>query len=241
MALDPGLPVRDGFRLRGTSVSRLETFVDAAFAFGVTMLVISAGSMPSSMPELIAALHRVPTFGVCFLLLMMLWWAHNQWSRRFGIETGNTACLSLLFVFVMLVWIYPLRIVFGGAMHFFTRRWVPMEIELTSSADLQTCFQIYGVGFGALNAILWALNRKALRMKDELELDTVEVLETRRAIGVHAIHAAVATFSVFLTFFLVDAQSIWVALPGFAYVLTGVAMSWHHARFHRMRAKLSPG
>ena len=31
----------DGFRLRGTSVSRLETFVDAAFAFGVTMLVAS--------------------------------------------------------------------------------------------------------------------------------------------------------------------------------------------------------
>lgn len=186
------------------------------------------------------ALHRVPTFAVCFLVLTMLWWAHNQWSRRFGIETGNTACLSLLFVFVMLVWIYPLRLVFGSAMHFFTAGWVPQEIQLDSSADLQTCFQIYGVGWAALNAILMMLNRSALRMKDELQLDDVELLETRRAIGVHVIHACVAALSIVLTFFVVDSESIWMALPGFAYVLTGVGMSWHHARFHKMRAKLAP-
>ena len=28
------------------------------------------------------------------------------------------------------------------------------------------------------------------------------------------------------------------ALPGLVYALTGIALSWHHTRFHRMRAKL---
>jgi uncharacterized membrane protein len=239
MALDPSLPVRDGFRLRGTSVSRLETFVDAAFAFGVSMLVISAGTIPSNMQELTTALHRVPTFAVCFLQLTMFWWAHNLWSRRFGIETGNTACMSLFFVFVMLVWVYPLRLVLGGAMNFFTGGWVPFEIQLETSSDLQTCFQVYGVGSAALNAILWSLNRTALKTKDELELDAVEVLETRRSMGVHAIHVAVATLSILMTFFVMNSNSLWMALPGFVYVLTGVGMSWHHSRFHKMRAKLA--
>lgn len=35
------LPVRDHFRLRGEAMTRLETFVDAAFAFAVTLLVVS--------------------------------------------------------------------------------------------------------------------------------------------------------------------------------------------------------
>jgi uncharacterized membrane protein len=238
MALDPGLPMRDGFRLRGTSVSRLETFVDAAFAFGVTLLVISAGTIPATMPDLMLAMRHVPTFGICFLQLTMLWWAHNLWSRRFGIETGNTACLSLLFVFVMLIWIYPLRLVIAGALNYFTGHWVPTEIKLDSSADLQVCFQIYGVGFALLSLMMMMLNRTALKMKDELELDAVEVLETRRSMGVHAIHAAVAALSVFLTFFVMNSESIWMALPGFVYVLTGVGMSWHHSRFHKLRAKL---
>ena len=35
------LPRLRGFRLRGLEMTRLETFIDAAFAFSVTMMVIS--------------------------------------------------------------------------------------------------------------------------------------------------------------------------------------------------------
>jgi hypothetical protein len=34
-----GLPHLNGFRLRGMQMTRLETFIDAAFAFAITMLV----------------------------------------------------------------------------------------------------------------------------------------------------------------------------------------------------------
>ena len=36
-----GLPRLNGFRLRGMQMTRLETFIDAAFAFAISMLVIA--------------------------------------------------------------------------------------------------------------------------------------------------------------------------------------------------------
>ena len=72
------LPVKDGFRLRGESISRLETFVDAAFAFSLSMLVILVGTLPMDVPELFLALRKVPTFAACFLLITMFWSGHNH-------------------------------------------------------------------------------------------------------------------------------------------------------------------
>ena len=43
-----GLTVEDRFRLRGLEVTRLDTFVDAAFAFVLTLLVISFDAIPSN-------------------------------------------------------------------------------------------------------------------------------------------------------------------------------------------------
>jgi uncharacterized membrane protein len=44
---------------RGEKVTRLEAFVDAAFAFSVTLLVISGDKIPTSVDELIQALNHV--------------------------------------------------------------------------------------------------------------------------------------------------------------------------------------
>jgi hypothetical protein len=39
------LPRLRGFRLRGMKMTRLETFIDAAFAFAISMLVIAANQV----------------------------------------------------------------------------------------------------------------------------------------------------------------------------------------------------
>lgn len=64
-----GLPVEGGVRQRGEQVTRLETFVDAAFAFAVTLLVVSFDAMPSSFAELYDALRRLPAFLAGFAIL----------------------------------------------------------------------------------------------------------------------------------------------------------------------------
>jgi len=84
------MPVQQGFRLRGTQMTRLETFLDAAFAFATTMLVISAGEIPKNYPELILALKEIPSFLASFLIIMLFWIGHRTWSRRYGLEDMNT-------------------------------------------------------------------------------------------------------------------------------------------------------
>jgi hypothetical protein len=49
------LPRLGGFRLRGVEMTRLETFIDAAFAFAITMLVIAAQQIPDDIETLLAA------------------------------------------------------------------------------------------------------------------------------------------------------------------------------------------
>lgn len=234
------LRVQDGFRLRGESVSRLETFVDAAFAFAVTMMVISVGSFPSSVNELKAALHRAPTFAVTFLILILFWIAHNRWSRRYGLETARTTLLSLTLVLVVLIWLYPLRMVIGGGLSFMSGGWVPSEMSLRTAGELQDCFLIYGVGFAALSLILIALHRAALGAADELGLDALERLETRREIGSHLILLGFALLSMLLTFVVREQDNFLAALPGFLYALIGPAMQIHHTRFHKLRKALPP-
>ncbi len=53
------LPTENGFRQRGMQMTRLETFTDAAFAFAVTLLVISVDDVGCS----VAFLHK----GLCEL------------------------------------------------------------------------------------------------------------------------------------------------------------------------------
>ncbi|MGB9155391.1 MAG: hypothetical protein WCB20_02790, partial [Chthoniobacterales bacterium] len=43
------LPRRGGFRLRGLEMTRLESFVDAAFAFAVSLLVIAGQQVPDDL------------------------------------------------------------------------------------------------------------------------------------------------------------------------------------------------
>jgi hypothetical protein len=56
------LPRLGGFRLRGLEMTRLETFIDVAFAFAITMLVIAAQQIPDDIETLLAAFKNVPAF-----------------------------------------------------------------------------------------------------------------------------------------------------------------------------------
>src|SRR5216110_3988400 len=80
------LPRLGGFRLRGIAMTRLETFIDAAFAFAITMLVIAAQQIPDNIQALLAAFKNVPTFVCSIAVLGIFWRGHWSWSRRYGLE-----------------------------------------------------------------------------------------------------------------------------------------------------------
>ena len=218
------LRVQQGFRLRGEAVTRLETFVDAAFAFAVTLLVVSFDEMPDTAGELYDALRRLPAFLAGFTILAMFWHSHHRFSRRFGLEDGAVVTLSLAFVAATLFYVYPLRMVMSAAMHFFTGGWAPSEFAVASLGEFQMIFVVYGIGFAVLAGIMVWLNLHALRKADALALDAPERAVARAEIVSHLLLAATAALSIGLAFMLSPDAGWAYALPGLAYGLLGFVM-----------------
>src|SRR6185503_8727825 len=100
------LPRLDGFRLRGIEMTRLETFIDAAFAFAISMLVIAAQQIPDNIQALLAAFKNVPTFVCCIAVLGIFWRGHWLWSRRYGLEDIASILISWAMVVTVLILMY---------------------------------------------------------------------------------------------------------------------------------------
>ena len=88
-------PVENGFRLRGLDMTRTEVFVDAAFAFALTLLVISFDAIPRDWDEVVLAIKNIPAFAASVAMLAWIWYEHSVWSKRYGLddEFHIPACL----------------------------------------------------------------------------------------------------------------------------------------------------
>lgn len=168
-----GLPVERGVRLRGTDITRLDTFVDAAFAFAVTLLVISVDEVPDSYGEFMQALAQVPAFLACFVVLMLFWWGHHNWSRKFGLHETLSTLLTLTLVALVLIYVYPLRLIFGAFFSNASGGALPSGLSLTLG-EVADMFVVFGIGFSALSGVLVALYLRADACRDRLQLNARE-------------------------------------------------------------------
>jgi len=231
------LPVRDGFRQRGENMTRLETFTDAAFAFAVTLLVVGGGdSIPLNFDEMATAMKQVPAFAASFANIMLFWHAHHVWSRRFGLEQGGSIFLSLLLVFVVLIYVYPLKAIYSGALEFFSGGYLESYFSLSDVADLRTLFVIFGAGYASLSAIIVLLNRHALAKGDALLLNELERFDTETDKGWWMISTVVPVISMVLA--LVMPENL-LFLPGVFYGVFGILGPWYSKRRYRARAMLA--
>jgi len=233
--------MKDGFRLRGAEMTRIETFTDAAFAFALTLLVVSL-TPPTSLEQLGLALRDVPAFLMSAILLMMFWWGHHEWSRRFGLDDGTTMGLSCALVFTVLVYVYPLRFVSGllvGYIGMITGLPIGSGAQrISGPGDINHLFVIYGVGFVVMCGVLGLLNLHAWRMRESLELDAVERVQLRGDIGAWIIVALSGVLSVALGLLLPPG---WVGIPGWAYMLLPIVMPLYGRVNARRRAALEAG
>lgn len=220
--------LRDGFRHRGREVTRLEAFVDAAFAFAVTLLVVSIDAIPQSIPELIAAMKGVPAFAVSFAMVAMFWAAHARWSRRYGLDDRATTLLSLTLVFLVLVYVYPLKMLFGTFFGWITGGWLPFPLrDVRGYADIATMFVIYGIAFVTLSLCVAGLYLNAWRRRERLGLDERELEATGGEIGQYLYFVLIGCASVLAAVLLSAGKHGWIGgVPGMLYALlslTGVA------------------
>jgi uncharacterized membrane protein len=215
------LTVESQFRLRGLEVTRLDTFVDAAFAFVLTLLVISFDDIPSNIPEMLAAVKRIPGFAASFAILMMFWLQHRKWSRRYGLENPRTILHSLVLIFVMLVYVYPLRMVFEGMFSNLTGGYLSTSYQIESYDELRLMLVFYSAGFLAMSLLVSQLYRLALHSSTSLGLNSIERRKTRIEMHAWMLSASFGLVSILLALKLPDA---WVVAAGYMYFAQFAAM-----------------
>ncbi len=162
-----------GFRQRGEQMTRLETFTDAAFAFAVTLVVILVDAVPSNYAEFVHALESVPVFVICFAQLMVFWWGHHVWSRRYGLEGGWDIVLSLALVATVLVYVYPLRAIFTAFVWNLQGDSVQEQYAVTLP-EIGHMFLVFGIGFTILAGLVTAHFVRAYTLRRHLGLNPLE-------------------------------------------------------------------
>lgn len=140
---------------------RLDAFVDAAFAFAVSLLIIAGGQPLESFADLTRALLRIPAFLGGFALIVMFWLAHRTWSALGPRRDGRATLLSLAIVFAVLVFVFPLRLLIETAAHFMSGGRLPGAGLISSFDQLGWTYLIYGLGFAILSVLFALLFRQA--------------------------------------------------------------------------------
>ena len=137
--------------------NRLDAFTDAAFAFAVTLLVIGGSDASLNYAGLIAAVADAPTFAIGFAIIVMFWFAHVRWRALRGDGDWLSVLLSLLLIFLVLIYIQPLRAMARSLSSFLGGSGEPFR------GDLGDLFIIYGAGFVAMSLATAGLFAEALR------------------------------------------------------------------------------
>jgi uncharacterized membrane protein len=213
------------FRWRGNEVSRVEGFTDAVFAFAVTLLVVALEG-PHTFEGLLDTVRGLPAFIICFALLMTFWNAHFRFHRRYGLEDGFSRVMTMAILVLVLFFVYPLKYlftmltvqIFGLHMH------DAPQIETAAQGDI--LYVIYGLGFAGVWGLYALLYWSALRRKEELQLNEVEILLTRADLTANFIYVGVCLLSVVLALTIENS-----AIPGLVYWLLGPLQSWSGWRF----------
>lgn len=212
-------PVEHGFRMRGEAMTRIEVFVDAAFAFAVTMLMISFDHIPGNFEEMVEAIKTIPAFILAATQLIWIWYEHSKWSKLYGLEDVPTVVLSAALLIVILVYIYPLRIMLAGMMGWMSDGYFPYAFTMRSYDDMSGMFIFMGIGFTALSLVFYLMYRYARRLGGSLLLSEFELHETRTVELIWLGISATGVLAVALALTLPDG---FIQFSGFAFFLIGV-------------------
>lgn len=231
------LPRLGGFRLRGLEMTRLEAFVDAAFAFAVTMLVIAGQQVPDDIDMLLRAFGNVPAFAASIAVLAIFWRGHWLWSRRYGLEDTASIVVSWTMIFTVLVYVYPLKVIFGGMFSALSDGKLGQSITVHSVAKARGVFAVYAAGFAATSFEIILLYLHAWRLRGPLQLNEAEKFMTRGAIGGWSIPAGIGLVSLAIALLAPDHLVSWSGWIYFSmFVLLRIYRFLRRRRFKRLEA-----
>jgi uncharacterized membrane protein YciS (DUF1049 family) len=228
------------FRMRGLEVSRIEALSDAVFGFAITLLVVSL-EVPRTFDALLEMMRGFVAFAICFAMLILVWYQQYKFFRRYGLNDALTFVLNAVLLFVVLFYVYPLKFVWTLLVNMIlgvdNRVRLPTGemVAPVANSQMSTMMIVFSIGYVAVFAVFTLLYWRAHTKRAELELNPLEVLDTRTELEENLLHIAVGLLSIGLATF--DTRGF-VALAGYCYVLIGPVMTVHGMLMGKKRKKL---
>lgn len=221
-----------GFRYRGTSTSRLEALTDTVFGFSITLLVVSL-EVPKTYLELQASMYGFIGFIFCTMLLLSIWNKHYMFFLKYGIEDSITKYLNFGLLFLLLYYVFPLKYLFN---YVGTGLWLSIKMmfndnspalllkvkELNQAAlNSAEWFDLtinFALGLFAIELIFTILYWNAYKKREILELNELEVAETKVDLWSQTIKLGVPLLSALVVVFFggkaaIQAGMVYLLIP----------------------------
>jgi len=224
------------FRLRGREVSRVEALSDAVFGFAITLLIVSL-EVPRTFDALMEMMRGFIAFAVCFAMLILVWYQQYKFFRRYGLNDALTFVLNAALLFVVLFYVYPLKFVWSLLVNLMlgvdTRVRLPTGelVPAVAVSQLGTMMVVFSIGYVAVFTVFTLLYWRAYTKRAELELNQLEVLDTRTELRENLLHISIGLASI--------GTRGYAALAGFCYILIGPVMTVHGMIMGKKRKRLA--
>jgi uncharacterized membrane protein len=230
------------FRFRGKEPGRLENFSDACFALAITLLLIST-SPPTSFEMVRRFVWELVPFALCIVFIVLIWYEHFLFYYRYGLRSGKVIVLNSLFIVIVLFYVYPLKfltklILIPISMIFGANELRADVMGMIKGTDVDELMIIYGLGFSASFFTIMFMYRVALSKAEELELNELEIFDTKASIRINFLMGSIPLISVLMAIIFGNYPFLSGVVPGFTYFLYMPVMWIHGSRIEKRRNKL---
>jgi uncharacterized membrane protein len=223
--------------IRHREVSRLEGFSDAVFGFALTLLVVSLEA-PKDIGELRRLVSGLVPFALMFAMVVWIWYQHNIFFRRYGLQDTWTIFLNAVLLFVVLFYVYPLKFLTNAVVgQFFMDKG---DVPQLLAGEGRFMMFVYSGGVLALFATFVLLHRHAWRQRAALKLTPEEEVTLRFSTRAHLLSMALAVASLAMLIVVPNAPHF----AGMLFGLMGPLHAWNgyraHAAHDALRKQLAP-
>jgi len=208
-------------RRERTESARLDNFVDGAFAFAITLLVISGASLPKDIATLEHPPRGIPAFAACFAQPAIFWHGRVRWRDSVHLTDRTSLLPSLLLVFFALIFVFPLHLVYASFFSAITQGWLSPDFAFASVKlpALTALFTCYGLSYACMAGVLTLLFRHAARNGNPVHVNAISV---HASMASWAYYAGIGLLSASIALLAFATGIEWlIAVAGFSYALPG--------------------